>query len=307
MLGNSLVLADQEGAGAPQRPVGFLSAPTEELRSINELLESEDSNEALIRLIEMSPDSSLENRWVNYFKGVALLNSEKYEEGLAELELPCLYVRENASLDLTKEDFRLAGMCLKKIGWYHRRQENYHLAYAHHSVRHQYMQGYGSHAEMADAAISLDVDCYYLKDLRLSEMWLHKATMSAEGIVNPTLKERFMGMSFNNLSGTLRDMKRFVEAVALAKESEKRWSSYERFVGKAENRAVWAKYTIGDVYQSWAETLKESGSTAEAEYAEKRNLALAAYRAGFEMGQKNGMAESDLAEFTQRIVLIEDW
>lgn len=297
----ALALLTTQAQAQPARPAGELKLPAGELQVAQTLLDQDKYDHALQSLKAFKSTDTYQRMWAHYLRGLAHFGLEQHDAGLKEFIVPYDHISAPGGTRPSQEEFRLAAMALKKVGWYYRHKKEYMLAFAYHSIGHQYAQGYGSNFEMHDAAISLDVDAYFLEDPNLSEMWLQKSIVSAEGIADSTQKAKALATSFNNLSGTYTTMNRFEEAEQLAQLSMGQWEEFEARTDKSGNRAIWAYFTLGDVYQSWAGTLKEDPE----KFGEVKGKAYSAFQSGKKLGEAAGMSAGEINSFAERLEQLE--
>lgn len=215
--------------------------------------------------------SEYQELWSLYNKGIADYKEQKLDEGVKSF-LTCFEsVQKNKKAK--PEEFRIAGLCLKKIGWYYRGQKEYHKAFAYHSMRLSLVREFGSANEVHDALISLDVDVYMLNDMHLSERFLIESLEYAQEIKDDKSRVMALGTSYNNLSGTFSGLERFDESIEYAHKAFEYWEKYEAIAGTEEMKLPWAYYAIGDA-------LDNAGKSDEAqpyfikanELASQRNM-----------------------------------
>ncbi len=281
------------------RPEGFPRPSDAVLVSVQGLIEDGKFGEAISSLTHYKAKTHQETHWKDYLLGISHFGEKNLEKGIVPLKR--CYEAIKRDLNATSEDFRISGMCLKKIGWSYRSKKEYLIAYAYHNLRYHYVVAHGSSHEVHDALISLDVDAYLLEDLQLSVKILKESILYGEAIEEP--KNRFMalGTTYNNLAGSLYGLKRFSESESSIKLALDYWEKYEQIVGTSEFKVVWAHYGIGDVYEQWTKYLKENHQN----YSRNRELSLAAYRTSLRLGETRNLPSSDQDHIKERIKVVE--
>lgn len=218
--------------------------------------------------------SEYDRHWADYIRGLALIATQKLDEGLAELLKPYAVLSSSPSTRRAPEQFRLIGKCLKKIGWYYRNKSEFEKAFAYHSIEYTLFEQHGSFAELHDAAISLDNDAYNMKNPLLDEYWIRKSIESGTQISDPKGRYAAVGMSYNNLAATLSDLGRFEEAEPASMASLENYETYENLAGTGENRVLWAYYGLADLYLNWAKAIGPAGADRFTRLKEKAGVAI---------------------------------
>jgi tetratricopeptide (TPR) repeat protein len=183
------------------RPAGTLSCP-EELIPYQIMIDNGRFEEALAMLLDVKPKGMMGVAWARYLKGVALFSCEYYDAGLDEFNFVLAHMEAIDRSALHRDGFRIAALCLKKIGWYECEQQNYRQAYDDHFRTYDLANRYGSYAELHDAAINLAIDCRLLNDLQKTEEWLRKSIAAGEKIEDEHARNRALAISHNHLSAT---------------------------------------------------------------------------------------------------------
>lgn len=280
---------------------GFVQPKKIEFQSFAESLEKRSVSELKESIQRLRPFTEQDHQWYSYFQALIKLKEEAdidalnlfkklYEESKQKLN------HENA------EDFRWLGLVLKKIGWIYRKNKDFEKAYFYHNARYLFMCQYGSEVEIHDSAISLDMDAYYLKDLRLSELWLKISLEVAAKIKNPIDQTRTLGISHNNLASTYSLQKRFKEATDSVYASLDAWINYEALTGPHENKVVWAYYGVGDIHESHALNRKESGQN----FTQEKNDAIKAFQKSLELAEKRSLSETDRRSIQERLEKVSE-
>jgi len=238
-----------------ERPAGRIEPPSRALSDIDTSVETGAYDEALDAVEKLDPKSSLHADWAQYLKGRSLFELEHFEAGYNAFEIPYERTTEILPRREMGPRMRLAARCLNKMGWLHRRNEQFQRGYALHNIQYRYVLQHGSFEEIHEAAISLDVDAYFLKNAYLSKMWLERSVRAGKSIADPVTRHRCLGMSWNNLAGTLCQLEQFDAAEDAIDSSLEHWSAFEDEVETDEHRTVWARYGVGDVYHRWGEHL----------------------------------------------------
>lgn len=195
----------------------------------------------------------------NYDGGLQLLELKDQVSALRLFKLNYEIVK---TLDFASSEQDLAalisylGLSLKKIGWICRQNQEYEKAYFYHQVRFEYLQLQTSYLELHDACISLDMDSFYLKDLRLCKLWLNTSLKYAKLINNPIDQTKALATSYNNLSGTYSEMGLFKESLEFIDLSLDHWIKYEAYCGTEENRVVWAYFAVAEIFNKWQAQLQ---------------------------------------------------
>jgi tetratricopeptide (TPR) repeat protein len=202
----------------------------------------------------------------NYDRGLQFLEQKDQVSALREFKLNYEMVK---TLDFISSDQDLAelipylSLSLKKIGWICRQNQEYEKAYYYHQVRFEYLKLQTSHLDLHDACISLDIDSFYLKDLRLCKLWLNTSLQHAKLINNPIDQTKALAMSYNNLSGTYSEMGLFKESLEFIDQSLDHWMKYEAYCGTEENRVVWAYFAVAEVFYKWQTLLQSQNERAQ--------------------------------------------
>jgi tetratricopeptide (TPR) repeat protein len=285
------------------RPAGTLACP-ESLAEIQAMIDTERFTEALGALLQTDPGSLIEVAWIRYLRALAMFGKEEYEAGLDELNAVLIHTDAIDKSEHHRDAFRVAGYCLKKLGWHSRKQKEYDAALEYHSRRFDLAERFGSYQELHDACISIDIDAYFLKDFLLSEEMLTKSVGYAEQIEAEQDRNRSLGISWNNLGGTLTSLKKFEEAEAAARKSGIYWIAFEKSLGHTkEHREIWTYFGIGEIFRNWAESLRESKPR---QAKAKRELALAEYDRALKLGEAQALSAED-AKFIQDQVKALNW
>ncbi|MFB6373731.1 MAG: hypothetical protein ABEN55_11635, partial [Bradymonadaceae bacterium] len=158
---------------------GRLMPPTEELSDIRRALAEADYETAVEWIEETSTMSPLEADWREYFRGLTELGRGELESAFGIFESTWKEIASAPEGEVDDERLRLAAKCLKKMGWYHRRNKEFEQAYAYHSMEQQLASRYGTPTERHDAALSLDVDAYHLGLPQMSRHWLQMSIEAA--------------------------------------------------------------------------------------------------------------------------------
>ncbi len=245
--------------------------------------------------------TALENDFKkNYDKGLQLLEDQQQVPAMAAFKANYEKLK-NLEFTISDQEFQklipFTSLSLKKIGWICRQNQEFEKAYYYHEIRYEYVKKYGSKQELHDACISLDMDSFYLKDLRLCQLWLHKSLEIAKLINNPIDQTKALGISYNNLSGTYSEMKLYKEALESIDLSLDHWIKYESYCGTEENRIVWAYYAVAEIFFKWSETLQSHGEHSHWQKQE----ALKNYSKSLQIAQSRNMPDSELHPITIKI------
>jgi tetratricopeptide (TPR) repeat protein len=240
-------------------------------------------------------DKKYEELWSGYNEAIDLYKKEKFDDGLKKL-MNC-YQNIIDKKDAVAEEFRIAGMCLKKIGWYHRKQKDYHKAFSFHSMRLVLVKEFGSANEVHDALISLDVDVYMLKNMHLSERFLTESIDYANEVKDEKSRYMALGTTFNNLGGTLYGLNKFKKSEESILKSLTYWSKYEEITGTEEMKVPWAYFAIGDVYEQWAKHLKENNE----DYSIQKEKAQSNFSKAQEIAKARNMSSDSLKWIDERV------
>ena len=280
------------------RPIEELSPVQPILIEAMDLINRGDLDQAASKLMAFKPSNDLDTGWVSYLSGIIAFGRQDYSGGMTLLQTPYTSLKGEPSR-YDSNYHRLVAKCLKKVGWNFRRLKEYEKAYTNHSVVYQIYERYGAFAELHDAAISLDVDSFFLGDMELDEYWLGKSIEAGDRIPEGKRKSAALGTSYNNLAGTLYGLVRFENSEQSIKRSFDYWSSYEEVAGTSENKLVWAYFGIGDVYQTWAQHLRDKRdvSACEAKKAQASN----AYNQALQLSVVRAMNDDDISSIKSRV------
>ncbi|MFB6373730.1 MAG: hypothetical protein ABEN55_11630, partial [Bradymonadaceae bacterium] len=113
-----------------------------------------------------------------------------------------------------------------------------------------------------------------------------------------------LGMSWNNLAGTLCDLEAFEDAGEAADNSVEHWSSYEELAGPEENRLVWAKHIVGDAYKRWGDYLALEGDREQGRQRLER--AEEALDEALEMADEREMSEEDRVDIQGKLDAVRE-
>lgn len=282
-----------------RRPLGN-PAPTQIqlIEAQNELAQNEIQS-AIVKLNSFQPKTSFEQAWKDYLLGLAFFESKQWKQGNESL-LNC-YEPIRSSAQNNKEIFRVAGLCLKKLGWYQRKLKNYQQALAYHQIRYRYVSSFGSPWEIHDALISMDVDAYFLKDMHLSFELLKQSIETSQKISDPSYRSQALGTAYNNLAGTLYTLERFEASVDAIKMALRYWQQFEGITNQKQFKLVWAHYGVGDVYENWAKFLKKKGKN----YGYQKDEAKKAYSLGLQLGEGRALDAVNQDLIRRRIQKVE--
>ena len=119
------------------KPVqGFPAPSSSHWQEVEKLIDTGRFNEAINKMTE-KPNTKLNQQlWQNYYLGVAHFKNKNLAEGIKSFE--ACYRKAKSRPDANQEDLRVVSLCLKKIGWFHRKKKDYAKAFAFHSVRYHY-------------------------------------------------------------------------------------------------------------------------------------------------------------------------
>ncbi len=275
---------------------GFIQPQNPQFREFHEKHEQLSLAEIKATFSQLKITTPLETHWHKYFSGLIKITEDKDIDALNELQKVYDSIKHRFT-DIEREQYRLAGLALKKIGWIYRKNKEYEKAYYYHNVRYQYMTHYGSSLELHDAAISLDVDSYYLKDLKLSEFWLLISKQCASNIQNPIDRARSLAISDNNLASSYCLQKKFKEATEHIFQSLDTWIGYESLTGPHENKVVWAYYGVADIYEAWAQHKKET----QQNYSDEQNESKRYFQKALDLAQQRKILETDIMSIQTRL------
>ncbi len=273
------------------RPTHDLAPSRVELKQAMLAFEKNEFDQAERSLNAIAPQNETEKLWIDHLSGQILFGRKSFDEGATKLlAVYSAFKAHPGSFDADQR--RVVAKCLKKIGWNFRRQKDYGSAYTHHHVAYLIYEKFGSFSELHDAAISLDVDAYFLGDAELDEYWLHRSIEAARQITDPRRQSEAIGTSLNNLASTLGGLKRFDAALRAAQDSLEQWQKYETIAGPSEFKLVWAHFGIAEVYQMRARHASEAKASLRC--AECRKLALESYSRAAELARLRSMTQKDI-------------
>lgn len=282
-----------------ERPSGRLRPETGPPGEIHEMLADREYDEALSEVEATEPEGRLERDWLGYLQGLALLGARELDDAYESFRETAERITSASSDALEPDRHRVAAKCLKKMGWYHRRGDGHARAYAYHSMEYDLLDAHGSPIELHDAALSLDVVAYHLRTPRISRNWIERSIEAARDIEQEVDRRKALGLSWNNLTGTLCDLGDFEEAADTAEHSLEEWTAYEDLVGGDENRLIWAKHIYGDAYKRWGDALVEEGD--EEAGLEKLDRAREVLEEAIEEAESREMEEDDLADIRGKL------
>ena len=275
---------------------GFIQPQNSQFRDFHETFEQLSLAEIKASFSQLKMGTPLDTHWHKYFSGLIKIKEEKDIDALNELQKVYDSVKHRFT-DIEREQYRLVGLALKKIGWIYRKNKEYEKAYYYHNIRYQYMTHYGSALELHDAAISLDVDAYYLKDLKLSEFWLLISKQCASNIQNPIDRTKSVAISDNNLASTYCLQKKFKEAIEYIFQSLDTWIDYESLTGPHENKVIWAYYGVADIYEAWAQHKKET----QQNYSDEQNESKRYFQKSLDLALQRQILETDIMSIQNRL------
>lgn len=285
------------------RPNGQLAPPSRELSQIRSAIDDGRFEEALEAVEGFEASTISHDAWAGYLKGLSYFGLEQFETGYNAFEAPYKNATGAIREGEASARLRIAAKCLNKMGWFHRRHQNFERAYALHSIQFRYLDRHGSFQEMHDATISLDVDAYFLKNANLSEMWLQKSLPIAESISDPVARSRALGLSWNNLAGTFCQLREFEQAEEAIEASLEHWSNFEDEAQTEENRTVWANVGVGDVYQRWGNHLENIGEEGA---SERYKRAVQFLRTAVELAEEQGMDASERESIESKLARLRE-
>lgn len=287
--------SDQE----TERPSGRLRPESGTTREIHELLVDQEYDEALEELDAFEPGEGIERDWAGYLRGLGLLGARELDDAYESFRSTAERITSTASDELEADRYRVAAKCLKKMGWYHRRGDGHARAYAYHAMEYDLIDSHGSALELHDAALSLDVVAYHLRTPQISRGWIERSIDAASEIDGEAARKKALGISWNNLTGTLCDLGEFEEAGRAAEKSLEHWRAYEELEGPEENRVIWAKHIFGDAYKRWGDSLVEEGEQQEGR--QKLEVARTALEEAVDEAESRELPESDLEDIQGKL------
>ena len=273
---------------------GQVEPPTEEIADVHLTVAAGEYEDAIEQIEGLEAETPLEEDWLGYLTGMSRLARGDLDEAYEIFETVHDSVVSAPEARTEEDRFRIAARCLKKMGWYHRQEGDYERAYAYHSMEHQLAERFGSYDELQDAALSLDVDSYYLEMPQMSRRWLEESIEAAEQIERETYRVKSLGMCWNNLTGTLCELEAFEAAADAAETSLSYWSEYEELEGTEENRVVWANHILADAYKRWGDHLVEDEGAEEGR--PKLHRAKEAAETALELAEEREMSEEDIED-----------
>lgn len=280
---------------------GFVQPKNINFRIFAESVETRplaDLKQSLSQLTAYNPE---EIQWLAYFQALIKIKEEKDVDALTDLKKSYESLKQRLT-EVEPDQYRLLGLALKKIGWIYRKNKDYEKAYFYHNARYLYAVKYGSAVEIHDAAISMDVDSYYLKDLKLSELWLNISREAALKINNPIDRARSLGITDNNLASTLSLQKNFTNASEFIFKSLDSWIEYESLTGPHENKVLWGYYGVGDIFENWARHNKETQQS----FTNEKFQAEKSFRKALELAEQRKVSEMDRNSIQDRLNQVLD-
>lgn len=222
-------------------------------------------DEALV-LLQVDLKTPLDHAWHAYLTGCAQIGQNELENAAGELQ------RAKTELSAFGDDpiaNRLLSRVERKLGLIERKRGNYDESRKIHHIALDLAQRFGSAEEEHDCLISIDMDCWHMKDWAESERVLRQSLEVSAQISDPIARTRAQATSNNNLAGTLSELKNFEEAQEKAYAALLAWSEWENMTGDSKDfRSGWAHYTLADVYLLWAASLEN-----KLEASNKRGMA----------------------------------
>jgi tetratricopeptide (TPR) repeat protein len=250
-------------------------------------------DEALV-LLQVDLLTPLDHAWHAYLTGCAQIGNDEPETAAGELQ------RAKAGLaELSDDPFanRLLSRVERKLGLIERKRGNYDESRKIHFAALDLAQRFGSAEEEHDCLISIDVDCWHLKDWTESERVLRQSLEVAAQINEPIARTRAQATSNNNLAGTLSELKNFEEAQEKANAALAAWTEWESMTGdKKDFRSGWAHYTLADVYLQWAANLEN-----KLEASNKRGMAKYELILMQALAQEAKRPQADFDEISRRL------
>jgi len=289
----------EESDPESERPSGRLRPKGNSTREFHELLVDQEYDDALEKLDAFEPREGIERDWAGYLRGLGLLGARELDDAYESFRATAERITSTRSDELEADRYRVAAKCLKKMGWYHRRGDGHARAYAYHSMEYDLVDGHGSALELHDAALSLDVVAYHLRTPQISRGWIERSIDAASEIDGEAARKKALGISWNNLTGTLCDLGEFEEAGRAAEKSLEHWRTYEDLEGPEENRVIWAKHIFGDAYKRWGDSLIEEGHQQEGR--QKLEVARTALEEAVEEAESRELRESDIEDIQGKL------
>lgn len=292
-------MSDRGNDESGGRPSGRLRPEEGEPEQIHDSLVDQEYEEALERLEELEPSEGIDRDWIGYLRGLGLLGTRELDDAYESFRSTAERITSTPREELGEDRFRIAAKCLKKMGWYHRRGDGHARAYAYHAMEYDLIESYGSALELHDAALSLDVVSYHLRTPQISRGWIERSIDAASDIDGDAARRKALGISWNNLTGTLCDLGEFEEAGHAADESLEQWRAYEELEGPEENRVIWAKHIFGDAYKRWGDSL--IAEREQQEGRQKLEVARTALTEAVEEAEEREMSDSDLEDIQGKL------
>lgn len=249
--------------------------------------------EALV-LLQVDLKTPLDHAWHAYLTGCAQIGQDEPESAVSELQRA---KTELAELGDDPVANRLLSRVERKIGLIERQRGNYDESRKIHFIALDLAQRFGSAEEEHDCLISIDVDCWHMKDWTESERVLRQSLEVAALITDPIARTRAQATSSNNLAGTLSELKNFEEAQEKANAALSAWSEWENMTGDTKDfRSGWAHYTLADVYLQWASSLEN-----KLEASNKRGMAKYELILMQALAQEAKRPQADFDEINRRL------
>ncbi len=276
------------------RPQGLLEGHPWAKRA-QEAIDNERFDEALVSLrVDLKTPSDFV--WHGYLQGLVAIGQGKLDSAEATLTKAAAKAKEISN---EAEAGRLLSRVERKLGLIDRKRGHYNDSRKKHFIALDLAQRFGSAEEEHDCLISIDVDCYFLKDWAESERTLRQSIQVADQIVDPVARTRAQATSNNNLAGTLSELRNFDEAQERAQAALAAWEEWENMTGeKKDFRAGWAHYTLADVYLQWASHLAEANAL---EASNKRGMAKYELMIMSVLAREAGRPQADFDEIDKRL------
>lgn len=218
-----------ESTPSAQRPLGLLRPAQDRARRAVKALDENRLADAERHIEAIADDDILSRGWQLLLRGRLKVQRGQLSEAdpwFLQAAAVAFIGATDASPTSLSHSLRLCAAALQDSGWVARRQDRPHDAYRTHLASWKLREDCGSWEEMWETALNLGLDAGLARRHERAESWYRRAIELAS-LVEPH-GPRCQALAWSNLSSSLADEGRFIEAVEAARQAREQWWRHDR-------------------------------------------------------------------------------